>query len=33
MNDFLKKIPEKINNYNEENKIHLILNIDNTLIY
>ena len=33
VNDFLKRIPEKINNYNEDNKINLILDIDNTLIY
>ena len=29
----MKKIPSEINNYNLENKINLILDLDNTLIY
>ena len=33
INNFVKKIPSEINNYNLENKINLILDLDNTLIY
>ena len=33
INQFLKKIPSQINNYKKENKINLILDLDNTLIY
>ncbi len=33
INNFLKKIPPIITNYNIENKLDLILDLDNTLIY
>ena len=33
INNFLKKIPLNIINYNNEDKINLILDLDNTLIY